>query len=303
MNFAQLRAVLRDGVKPVYVLFGVDGFLVNKAIEMISAGGSIDRFNEEASVREVVSSANTFDMFGGRRVVVARVDEKFLKDKDFTKYVASPNPSTTLIIISGVEKSPNVKGAEVVDCNPMTGDVVVKLIAKQFQDKGKNISAVAANKLAQLCNNNFSRISNEVDKLANFVEAGLVDVAHVEDLVIKEEEYQIYEFSNALLRGDYVASERMLENFKVSGVEDYAIFGSLVATLRRVFYSISTKADKDEVGKFLKVNPFSVHYTRRDFGRLQSKIANLYGEALDLEYKIKSGQLTAHSAITSLMLR
>ncbi|MCL2586606.1 MAG: DNA polymerase III subunit delta [Firmicutes bacterium] len=295
MDFITLRSALKNGTALIYALHGTDIFLINKAVEMISAGAVIDRFNDENSVQEIITSANTFDMFGGKRVVLVRgVDEKFLKNKDFTKYVASPNPNTTLILVTTTDK---VKGVEVVNCSPLQGDILFKLIAKQFQDKGKNITSTAATQLARLCNNDFAKISNEIIKLVNFSEKELIDVELVEELVSKEEEFQTYEFSNAVLKRDFVTANKILETLAVSGVEDYAVFGGLVGTLRRVFYSLLTKSSQDNVAKFLKVNPYSIMYTRRDYKHLTGRIAILYSSALDLEYKIKSGQMSARSAI------
>lgn len=307
MEFVQLRASLKSNLSPVYVLFGTDSFLINKSIELIAentASSTIDRFNEETPVRGVLASANTFDMFGGKRVVLVRgVDDKLFKDKDLLKYLSSPNSDCVLILVSSSEKAPTIKNAEIVNCNPLTGEILMKLIAKQFQDCGKNITSDAAAKLAQFTQNNFARISGEINKLVNYyIDEAIIQPAHIDALVTKEEEFQTYEFSNAVLSGNLRTATHIQENLSVSGTDDYAIFGSLLATMRRVFYALSTSSSGDDVAKLLKVNPYSIVYTRRDYRTLGGKIKSLYKHALDLEYQIKSGQLSPLSAINILMM-
>jgi len=302
MDFVQLRNELKNKVSPVYVLFGTDVFLVNKATELISGSSTVDRFDASTTVREIITSANTFDMFGGKRILFVRAaDEKILKDKEFMKYIASPNPNSVLIIAVPVEKQPTVKDVEIVNCNPLQGDILLKLIAKQIQDAKKNISAPAAVMLAKNCNNNFARISNEIVKLVANTDT-IIDVDQVMEHATPDEEHQTFELGNAILKKDLALCNKLIENFTASGVEDYAVFGSLVASIRRVFYSLLSTATNDELGKFLKVSPFSVMYARRDYKQQKEKIARLYAKALDLEYKIKSGQVTARSAVDVIQL-
>ena len=97
-------------------------------------------------------------------------------------------------------------------------------------------------------------------------------------------------------------AEKVLSNLRAAGVDEYAIFGSLVSHFRRLYYSLSTTAAQEVVASCLKCSPFAVMFARRDNRHLTRQIADIYKQILNLEYKIKSGQLTASSAITIMML-
>ena len=308
MKFVELRTGLSLKVEPIYLVFGSDGFLVNKAIELIkNVAGAVDvsKFDESDAVKDIVFSANTLSMFGGKRLIVVRRADGLLKEKEFVSYLKNPNPNCVVILTSESEKEPaGAKGIICVDCSPIVGGVLLKLIAKQVQDNGKNMSEAGAIELAKHCNNNYSRIDNEIVKLVNCVDDKVIDVTHVQSYVTRyEAESPVYEFGNALVRGNLAESDRILANLKAGGVDEYAIFGGLVSMFRRLYYSLCTTCENERVAKLLGGSPYAVMYARRDNRALTSRVAGLYRFVLDLEYKIKSGQVSIASAIEMMGMK
>jgi len=312
MKFTELRTALSMKVEPIYLLHGTDDFLINKAIEMITktfGASDITRYDETASAKDIAIASNTISMFGDKRaVIVRRVSDITLKEKEMSAYFKNPNPGCVLIFTSSAEKAPALGASGVsvvaVDCAPIIGTVLLKLIAKQVQEGGKNISEAGAAELAKYCNNNYSRIDNEITKLVNCVDAPIIDAKDIQALVTKQEqELPVYEYGNMLAKGNLAEAGRMLASLRTAGTDEYAIFGGLVSQFRRLYYSLSTTCENERVAKTLGCSPYAIMYARRDNRHLTDKITDIYHFALDLEYKIKSGQLSVESAVELLQMR
>ena len=305
MQFVTLRQSLTQKVQPAYLLFGSDIFLINKSIELIEKAldtTEVTRFDETATLSQITAAAQTFSMFSSKRLIVVRnISDSSLKE--LKKYLDNPNPDTTLVLVINSEKAPTFKlGIQTVDCSPIQGDILLKLIAKQVGDSGKQITANAATLLAGYCSNNYSKINNELNKLLNLTEDKVLDIRHIEGNVTPNEDYQIFELGNAIAKQDIFKADRILAHMQQSGVEDYAIFGNLVGMYRRLYYALCSKATNDQVASVLKCNPYAVLYARRDNKHLLPKIKSIYKEALELEYKIKAGIVNVTSGIQILKM-
>jgi len=282
MQFANLRNTLKTEIKPAYVLTGSDIFLVNKAIELILAAAKINplnviRFDESHDANEINALSRNESMFGGPTATIVR------------------SLTDTRIILQ-----PGTKVFEPVDCNPMTSDLVTKLAINQFSQSGKTVNQDSAAYLAASQNNDYARVNNEIIKLISYYndkkELSLTDI---ESLITKTEEFQIYELGNALLKKDTIKA-KIICNALSKGTDDYAIFANLLSLTRRLFYALCSPASDSELASFLKVHPYAVTASRRDGKHLRVDIMDIYRNALDLEYQIKTGRISAEHALVLL---
>jgi DNA polymerase III delta subunit len=294
MKFAELKKSLQDGTKPVYGIFGTDFYLVNKAVELITNAVTTDslnisRLDDSATTQDIITECLTVSFLGGKRVVIIKPFTQ-----DINSYLKNPSNECVLILVSDAP----IKNVEAVDCNPMSQDILLKLIANELSKHGKKITPDAANLLCNYCANLYSRIDGELNKLVNFfAEKEILGTDEINAIVTKTQEYQVYELSNAICGGNLQRAEEILRTLQDQGVEDYAIFGNLVSSFRRTFYSLSTRSQNEAVAQVLGCSPYAVNYARRDYKALTTKIARLYNSALDLEYQIKSGKISVHNAI------
>jgi len=283
MLFANLKTALKTEIKPAYLLTGSDVFLINKAIELILSAAKIDALNvikidEDTDATEINSLSRNQSMFGGATATIVR------------------GLTETKIILD-----PSSKIIEPVDCNPMSQDVVTKLIINQFTQEGKTVNQATATHLATSQNNDYSRINNEIIKLINFYkDKKELTVDDISPLISKTEEFQVYELGNALLKKDLNKATTIYNNLVAINTDEYALFGSLVSLIKRLFYALSSPMTDAELGAYLKCHPYAVTATRRDGRHLKDTIINIYKTALELEYKIKSGQISCDHAIILL---
>ena len=304
MQFVELKNALKNKVEPIYMLYGTDIFLINKSIELIANAlitQEVTKFDETATASRIKMACQTVSLFGGKRMVIVRgVGDAVLKE--LAGYISRPNTDCALVLVYNAEKI-TAKNTQTVDCNPMAEAVIVKLIVNQLASQGKQITGQGAMMLSLYCGNNYARIDGEINKLVNFYkDIQILDKQHIEETVTKTEEFQIYELGNAVTKKDLVLSEKILGRLLTAGVEEYAIFGSLVSHIRRLYYSLLTSCQPENVAAILKCSPWAVVYARRDHKYLVPDIGKLYKKALDLEYAIKSGGVSITSAIEILRM-
>jgi len=258
---------------------GSDIFLINKSIELILATAKVDplnvtRMDEDATLNAINGALANVSMFGGGQAVIVRAD-------------------TTRVYLKSVKSD---KELEKVDCNPMAEDLVVKMILQN-----KKFNPTTAGILARECENNYSSVNNEMQKLDAYVGDRNVTENDIAEIVTRTIKNQVFDINNYLLKRDDKKAWAVIDNLTAQGVDDYAVFGNLLSMARRLFYSkMSPRADGD-LAKIMAVHPYSIISTRRDAKHISPERATaIYKLALDLEYQIKSGRVAPNRAIQML---
>ena len=305
MDFAQLKASLKVCVEPVYLLHGTDYFLINKAVSLINAAlpdAEVSKFNEDASSDEIVTALTTTSFFTNPRVVIFTLGDRPALS-GINQYIKNPVTENVLILISYREKTEaNLKGATVVNCNPMSADILVPLIAKQIAPH--QITRDAANYLVEATGGYYTLIDNELNKfLAYYADVPVWEIKHLQPYLTKTLDYQIYELGAAILAHNVTAATNILSWLISSNTNEYMIFGGVVAQLRRAFYATLSQDDINVIGKILGCSPYAVKYARRDYGNNPVAVKTCYARALELEYQIKSGHITVTTALDALIYR
>jgi DNA polymerase III delta subunit len=288
-------------------------------VELITAAAGADaeivKYDSEVAPDLVVSACQTPSFFSPKRIIVYKVQTKYDADrkayktdgaldiKAVNEYIKKPNGETVLMIMCVADKNIlGVKGADEVNCNPMTPDIILHLIASQIAPK--RITQNGAKFLCEATGNNYSLINNELNKIVNYyADTELLDADHIKEFVQKTVDYQIYELGTAILAGKPTEAQKIMAHLETTVTEKYVIFGGLAAQFRRAYYCVATKCDGAEVAKVIGCSPYAITYSRRDFGSRAAAVAAKYRQSLELEYKIKSGQISIDNAIFLLLCR
>lgn len=305
MDFAQLKASLKNQIEPVYLLYGTDYFLINKAVSLITnalSDAEVTKFDDDTNGETIVAALTTTSFFTNARLVVATLGDK-PSFSAINQYIKNPVAGNVLILISYREKpEANLKGATVVNCNPMAAEILVPLIAKQIAPH--QITRDAANYLVEATGGYYTLIDNELTKfLAYYQDLPVWEIQHLQPYLTKTLDYQIYELGAAILANQIKAATSILSWLISSNTNEYLIFGGVVAQMRRAYYATASKDDINVVGKILGCSPYAIKYSRRDYGSNPIAVKNCYTRVLELEYQIKSGQTTVAAALDALIYR
>ncbi|HEY6784254.1 MAG TPA: DNA polymerase III subunit delta [Gemmatimonadales bacterium] len=169
-------------LEPVYYLHGEEEILKEEAVRLLldrAVDPSLRDFNVDArSAPELDPAAlrtlvDTPPMMADRRVVILRSVEGFrAKSKtrdELVRYLAHPNPSTTLILVQGGDEAPDAgltAHATTVAVDRLPPDRVTRWIAHRAGQIGLKIDTAAAELLGQATAHDLAAVSQELDKLA-----------------------------------------------------------------------------------------------------------------------------------------
>lgn len=167
---------------PVYYLHGEEEILKEEAVRLLldrAVDPSLRDFNldarsapdlDPAALRALV---DTPPMMADRRVVILRsVEDMRAKSKardELMRYLAHPNPTTTLILVQGGDEAPDAgltAHATTIAIDRLPPDRVTRWITHRAGQIGLKIDHRAAELLGQATAHDLATISQELDKLA-----------------------------------------------------------------------------------------------------------------------------------------
>lgn len=183
---------------PVYVLHGEEDFLKEQLLRQLLASAvdpAMRDFNvdirrgpelDPASLRSVLEQ---LPMMAERRVAVIRDAQDLKKDplKIIDKYLSKPSSDTVLVLVVPAGDEPEkswLARATTVEFVPLTGDQVVKWLAREVQQElNGSITPGAAALLAAHVGNDLAQLMGELDKLLSYTNGAPIDEAAVQSVV------------------------------------------------------------------------------------------------------------------------
>jgi len=310
MKFQELKKSLSK-IQGAYFIKGSDAFLRQKSVEMIVSHSlkykelNLSIFTDEnTDMSAIVSACQSIPMMDNYRVVVLRdiAVKKADEVAPLLKFLQSPLATTILVIVDSVGNSAYKKIeplCESVDCSPMDITLLAKLVATQLNSLDVKINSDALQALGNYCNNDYTRINNEVIKIGNLLgKGGLVTIDVVQQNVHREVEYDVYELSNAVAQKNGKRAMEIVEQLLLNKESPQMLIMLIVSNFRRMFYAMSTRDSNAVVASKLGVKEYAIKIAREvgaKFGVAKlKKVLDLGG---NLDFQIKSGQMNEKNAL------
>lgn len=317
MKFVELKKSLKEKISPCYIIIGDDVFLLYKSLELIekSTVPNMPDFNkvifseeQNYTSKEIVQSLEALPIGDLKRLVVCReFNLKNTKENldELNKYLSNPNPDACLVIFL---TTPNdlafkLKGADVVDCSRLDEALTKKLIVQKVSELGKTITPDACQMLCDYCIRNLARIYGEIEKLSNYVgDEKIITSTDVENNVVKELEFQGYEFSQAVASKNSQKAFNILEVMLNQSASVGVVISSLYNQFSRMFFVRITKDSDSNFAKAFGCKEFAVKKTRElaeNFSKRSLK--NIVEKILNLEFEMKSGKISSEGLAERLV--
>ncbi|MDD6995306.1 MAG: DNA polymerase III subunit delta, partial [Candidatus Borkfalkiaceae bacterium] len=279
-------------------------YVSDKTLDYITFEGSAIKSNAAA----FSAACAAYPFLSEKRLV--RVTEWYPSEKEYEAVLKplaeNPAPDTILAVTNsakqktGAAKLSAKKGITVVDCARADESTLVKWIFLTLKRAGIVCDAETCAKVAEYCAHDMSRIYSETQKLLDYCAATgaerLTD-SMAEEVVSPDNQYKIYELSNALASGDCGRFERIAAELFIRGFDETALLSSLVSYFRTLFEVSNAEGTEKEIAATLCMNEYEVKKTRRQAREFGKKTVERYYEYLFLTMgKIKSGALTPPAA-------
>ncbi len=303
MKFIELNKSLKEQIFNLYNLKGEDSFLIRHGISNIKSAvvADLEEFNyvkldaEKLKVSEIDTQLNTLPIGSDYRMVVIQNPNaeivKFLNKFDF-------KDSSVVAVCVGADK---LTAGEVVDCTKLDKIDIQKYILNYLNKINISIAEQALDYLIEATGGNMSFIVSELNKLAAFAgENATIDMEMVTNLVANTTEYVIFMLTAAIDEKNFTKFQTTLTNMAKS--QSFSeIFSYMGKYFRRMQYIAMNKND-DELTKILGIKPYAIKMSRQCIAKNGVKYyINLYQKYVELDYKIKSGEISVNNALYELI--
>ncbi len=306
-----------EEIKPVYVLYGPDGYLqvehrrriIDRLLGDADRTLSLREYEDVPELSVVLDDLRTLPFLAPHRVVVVRNAGGFLtkyRDK-LQDYLDNPSSCGSLVLQVGEWRS-NTNLAkkvaavgEAIKCKRPDGTELVAWIKKRAAEAGKDIQGGAASSLAATAGDDLAGVAEEVEKLVCYVgqrkRITIDDVAAVSSPTVTPEAFALV---NAIVRGDAAGALGWLNRAMNRRGDEMMILGQLAWHVRRTLHAGRLRDRGESESTVLKeakawgkmIQPFKKLLGKRDTGRLEADMRRVLETDL--------GMKTGHDPLASL---
>lgn len=317
MKYTELKKDLADGVRGIYLFEGNDAYFRTKGEEMIKNaclqnpeinyasfdGGAL----HGQSLTALTAAVRCVPLMSEKRVV--RVKEFYPSASEYNAYLKDlfeNFPSESVLIISNPESRRGCdlkrrKCVTYVDCGHAERDTVTKWIYLTFKRAGITASAPVCAMIAEYCLMDMARVSVEVEKLIDYSRSGELTAEDVDALVYKDDDYRMYEMTNALAVRNYSQFCLIAGGLGKKGSDELSLMSSMYFYLKKLLVALTWNGSDEALCDVLGVQPFAARRSREQAERLgkaalERYVLYIYSALSD----VKSGLITPQSAIQKI---
>jgi len=319
MKFIELKKELEKDIKSAYLISGNDRFLCYSALETIKNALNITMpdlnlailSGDSVSSKDIARSLSMFPFVDNYRLVqINEFNNKTkakTKDDELISYLKNPVKENVLVFFnleSTDALKPYMSYLTCVDCDKLEADTIKNILNAKLRKQGKEISALALEKLVNYCNNDMSRISNELEKLICYSGDDKIQEVDVDSLVFQDREYQVFELAEFISNRDKEKALDLVFALTNGGKSGFSLLGPLYNNYRRaLFVAINKDKTDDEIASLLGVKPYAVKMVKNQVSKFTPKKLKLIVDMLyDVDRNIKMGKIKEDVAIKTTVL-
>ena len=304
MKFLQLKKSLSEP-KSIYSITGDDEFLVSQAVRLIKEGlvTSFDEFNyikvdmDNTPVKDYANLLNTMAFGDSYRVVVFTSP-----NTEQIKVINTLTKDLDRVVVVCVQPESKVDNAEIVDCNHLDKPDLIKWLSNYLAKANTKIEKGAFDYIIDLSSGDLAYINSELPKLISYAGDKTLTREDVDLTFTKNKNYFVYHLSNAIDTRDKKAQFDILNTLTLSQSIG-EVFMFLGSYFRRMFYCAIDKGDDENLANILKVKPYAIAKARQMVTKNKpTYYIDLYNKYINLDYSIKSGDITPQNAMYELLL-
>ena len=257
---AQIPAQLQRGLAPLYVLYGDEPLLQQEAADAIRAAARAQGYSERSSFTvagahfdwsAVLAAGGSLSLFADRQIIEIRIPSgKPGKDGSVVLQqvaeAARGNDSTlTLVQLPRLDKATRtgawftaLEGAGVtVQIDPIERAALPQWIAQRLGAQGQRVAAGEEGQrtlqfFADRVEGNLLAAHQEIQKLGLLHPPGELCWAQVEAAVLNVARYDVFKLSEAVLGGQVLRVQRMLDGLEAEGEAPVLVHWALSEDIR-----------------------------------------------------------------------
>ena len=317
----------------VYLIYGEQYPTVKKHLNKLKhqiLGDEIDEFSfvslscKTTLIQDIVSEANKPALFSSRKMIVAsepyflttskeRVDIEKHQDYDvLKKYLQNPSEYSDLVfILEGTNISTRNelyklinKHGKITLVEQMSQAQFAAVAGQYFQKANVKIEQSALDELVFRCGLDLSKFLMEANKLCLY--SSHITLKDVETLVSLKPEQNAFAIAENLMKGNIKKALKIyydLRILKEEPVRLIALMASQFRIITEVGFLLEEGGSKESIATSLGIHPYRVQLAINNLNYLSYRRGQLVLDYLyDLEYKIKSGQVSPYYGFEMFLL-
>ncbi len=247
------RALKEKRYAPLYLLFGAENFLRDRAAHAIAdevlKDAALREFNESSfdlasvDVQQAMAAAEQLPMMASRRVVritnfgkLREADEEAL-----LRYIGRPAESSVVIFVADeLDKRRKLTKTMLSECTSIeftsfTDTELTKWIEARLKELKVEADVRVLGQIVALVGSDIRTLNNEIDKLATAaIGTGRISMEMVESLVGRSRELSNFDLSDHLIARDRKRALQTLHRILDDGAEPVMLIGLIASNYHRL---------------------------------------------------------------------
>ena len=256
----QLAAQLAKGLRSLYTLHGDEPLLVQEALDAIRATARAQGFTERTvhvasgahfDWSEVLAAGGSLSLFADKQILEVRIPSgKPGKDgstalQHLAQQAEGNTDTLTLVVLPRLDKVAKSaawfvaleKFGITIQVEPVERGALPQWIAQRLQAQGQRVQAGVEGQqtlqfFADRVEGNLLAAHQEIQKLALLYPAGELQWAQVESAVLNVARYDVFKLSEAVLAGQRLRVQRMLDGLQAEGEAEVLVHWALSEDIR-----------------------------------------------------------------------
>lgn len=257
---SQLAAHLRKGLRPLYALHGDEALLVQEAADAIRAEAKVQGYTERTVFTVagahfdwsgVLAAGSALSLFADKQLIEVRIPtgkpgkEGSVALQQLAAQSEGQSDTLVLVLLPRLDKA-NRTGAwfnaleqhgatvqlEAVERAALPGWIAQRLQAQGQRAEGGEAGQRALQFFADKVEGNLLAAHQEIQKLALLYPVGELTLAQIEQAVLDVARYDVFKLGEAVLSGQAVRAQRMLDGLQAEGVAEVLVHWTLAEDIR-----------------------------------------------------------------------
>ncbi len=313
MQFTELENSLKNGVMPIYSIYGKDAFLRDLSLNLIKSAGlsepdlNLSNFSGGDLLKEVdgfMGAVRSYPFLSEKRYVVVYNYSPTLKEIASKKLNSIfDNPEDTTVIIFVNEKKCEAllkqKNVTAIDCEKADLNFISKYIRNELLPHKIIIGRDAIEKIIEYTSFEMTKIQSEVNKLISYVgENNEITVFDVEKVISKDIEYEIYKLADFIADLKYDKAFSVLNEMLSKNQDKQKLFISIYYHFRRLLHSAISNLNDYELATALGVKEYAVVKARAQAKKFSPvRLKAICDKFALLDSSFKCGDITLDTAL------
>jgi len=318
-----IRQIKKGTLLPIYYFFGVDGFIINEAYQLLEKIVSplitteFDKqiiYASDKSLIEILDAAYAFPFGSDKKFIVVKEADKLKDKEELVSYSKQPPSFTTILFLhnGGIQNIANepfhslYSFGYLFEGKELKGTNLIEWLLDFANSKNLKLSEENAQVLVGIVGENRSMLELQFEKFSTFLgDQSEISIETITALSTELKEFNIFDLLNAIGTRDKAKALKIVMNLYENGNDPIPI----VSMLNKYFTSLLRLNEMDEK----KIDPITQarvigtnKYYLKDYERARRNFSDfqLYNAVeaiLTADIQIKSSFTDDRTMLTTLI--